>query len=82
MRAVKCCSAGSKAKGVSFKVFALCTIWVDKTIRMASTSKRNSAGMKFHLLRFVSSKVESGFYSFLSIYDTILFTLHLLGILW
>lgn len=55
--AVKCCSAASKLKGISFNIFALFVIWVEETIRMASTSKRNSAGTKFLVLKFFSSKV-------------------------
>ncbi|KAM4775480.1 pleckstrin homology domain-containing family S member 1 isoform 3-T4 [Cyanocitta cristata] len=38
--AVKCCSTAGKLKGISFNIFV---IWVEETIRMASTSKRNSA---------------------------------------
>lgn len=55
--AVKCCSAASKLKGISFNISALLAIWVGETIRMASTSKRNSAGTKFLVQKFVISKV-------------------------
>ncbi|XP_041271475.1 pleckstrin homology domain-containing family S member 1 [Onychostruthus taczanowskii] len=41
--AVKCCSAARKLKGISFNIFALFVIWVEETIRMASTNKINSA---------------------------------------
>ncbi|XP_033371685.1 pleckstrin homology domain-containing family S member 1 isoform X5 [Parus major] len=40
---MKCCSAESQLKGISFNIFALFVMWVEETIRMASTSKRNSA---------------------------------------
>lgn len=51
--------------------FLLSTIWVEETARMASTSKRNSAGTRFSkLIRFVSIKVESGFNPLLLIYNT------------
>lgn len=52
---VKCCSAASKLKGSSFNIFAVFVMWVEETIRMASTNKRNSAGTKFLVLKFFSS---------------------------